>query len=200
MIPFYFKGKQSLMGMQLFLSFDNRKVEVLDVESGRLKIDSESFLVQDNSLSLVWYDDHAIDSEKEDALFYVLIRSNNPLIDDVFKISELSNYSEIYESSFDARKILLERQINEFQNKLYQNVPNPFSSLTTIEFELSKDSQTLLKIYDTNGQLVKSIQGVYKAGKNNIVVRNDELNGNGIYYYQLETESFSSTRKMIFIE
>jgi len=33
-----------------------------------------------------------------------------------------------------------------------------------------------------------------------MIIRSDDLKGNGIYYYQMETETFSSTRKMIVIE
>ncbi|MCK4980947.1 MAG: hypothetical protein KAS62_11165, partial [Candidatus Delongbacteria bacterium] len=41
--------------------------------------------------------------------------------------------------------------------QLYQNYPNPFNPQTTIRFDLQKDDNVVMKIYDTNGRLVKTL-------------------------------------------
>ncbi len=200
MVPFYFKTNESMLGMQLFLEYDSDQYEIANIESGRLKFDSDSYVISNNDISIVWYSDKAIKSEGEDALFYIILKTKQMIDSEIFSLASDGKNSELYEQSFNTRNILLERQVNNFENKLFQNVPNPFSSLTTIDFELSRESDATLNIFDTNGKLIKSFSGKYNSGLNSIIVRNDELNGNGIYYYQLESESFSSTRKMIFIE
>jgi len=72
--------------------------------------------------------------------------------------------------------------------------------LTSIDFELSKTSTVRINVFDPGGRLVLSRSGDYPKGRSSMIIRSDDLKGNGIYYYQMETETFSSTRKMIVIE
>jgi len=55
-------------------------------------------------------------------------------------------------------------------------------------------------IYDMNGKVVKSISNSYAKGNNAVEILPQDLNGSGIYYYHLSAESFTDSRKMIFIE
>ncbi|MCD4819331.1 MAG: right-handed parallel beta-helix repeat-containing protein [Candidatus Cloacimonetes bacterium] len=89
---------------------------------------------------------------------------------------------------------------------LHQNYPNPFNPETTIRFALDYDSIANLAIYNTKGQLVKSLfrgtiekniyQDVLWNGKDN----NDNQVSNGIYFYKLETSRNDFIRKMILMK
>lgn len=201
LVPFYFREGQDIMGLQFFVRFDSDNVKVRSIESGRLQVTEENFFISDNSLALVWHKERAIESSAEDALFYLVVSVDKKSPADLFVLETARNLkSELFDSEFNSRTIVLERQDNEFNNSLYQNVPNPFSGLTTIDFELASKSLVAINIFDPNGKLVLSKSGVYPKGKSSVVIRQDELNGNGIYYYQMETGTFSSTKKMILIE
>ncbi len=89
---------------------------------------------------------------------------------------------------------------------LYQNYPNPFSTSTTISF-LAPGLHRLsnIKIYNIKGQLVRTL---YQMTNNqcqmtNIIWDGKDENGsplsNGIYFYQLKTESYNEIKKMIII-
>ena len=200
LIPFYFREDIEFMGLQIFMNFDD-DLEVIAVESGRLLFDDSNYHIGKNAISFVWHDDRAVTSNSGDALFYLTVRNSDKSLDaEEFSIGDIRLSSEIYTRDLEIRPLALERRESNHQNKLYQNVPNPFSSITNIEFELAHDSEVRLNIFDTNGRLVRMITGNYNAGMNSILLRRDELKGNGIYYYQLESELFSATRKMIFIE
>ncbi|MBL7815888.1 MAG: T9SS type A sorting domain-containing protein [Saprospiraceae bacterium] len=80
---------------------------------------------------------------------------------------------------------------------LYQNQPNPMANETTIGFNLPKDGSARLTITATNGKVVKVINNTYKAGFNSISIQKSDLGANGVYYYRLDTETHSSTKKMI---
>ena len=200
LIPFYLKEDQSISGIQLFLEYDDRSFEVIGLESGRFDVNESDYYIGDDVLSFVWFKERAIQTTAEDALFYITVKSNRKLDADLFSIGNYAKQSELYDHNFNENSIVLERRQNAFQNRLFQNVPNPFNSVTTIDFELAKRENAQIVIYDTNGRLVKHYEGLFKKGINSVIVSYDELNGNGIYYYQLETESFSATRKMILIE
>ncbi len=74
--------------------------------------------------------------------------------------------------------------------KLYYNYPNPFNSSTNIVYNLEKPGFTTLKIYNSMGQLVKTlvnhtqIPGKYIVTWNGTDV-NDKRVPSGQYYFQL---------------
>ena len=89
-------------------------------------------------------------------------------------------------------------------NELYQNYPNPFNSHTAIKFDLI-DKQTVdIYIYNIIGELVRKIEvGEVELGQHVIIwdgkSDSDEKVSSGIYFYQLNTNSFTKTKKMTFL-
>ena len=53
---------------------------------------------------------------------------------------------------------------------------------------------------DVNGKVIKRYEGIYEAGLNQINISKGELNVAGVLYYQLETDKFHATKKMILVE
>lgn len=200
LIPFYFESNQELMGMQLAMNFNHHAIEIIDIESGKMGIAENMTFIGDGQLAISWSKGKSIECNKDDALFYVTVKSTTKLNDDVFNLLSNGLNAEIYDQNLNVFNIDIRRKTQNYENKLFQNVPNPFSSVTTIEFELAHDSQASLTIYDTNGKVVKIINNNFRKGTNSVLLNNNDLNGNGLYYYQLDTEYFSSTRKMILIE
>jgi uncharacterized lipoprotein YddW (UPF0748 family) len=83
---------------------------------------------------------------------------------------------------------------------LGQNYPNPFNSTTTIKFDLCQASKVLLKIYDLSGNIVKTLVNErMEAGSYDIIFDTEEL-PSGFYLYQIQTEKFIQTKKMILLK
>ena len=83
---------------------------------------------------------------------------------------------------------------------LYQNYPNPFNPFTTIEYELPNTSTVELSIFNLLGQKVVSlISKKQHAGK--YAVNWDGYGfSSGLYIYQLKTETFMQSKKMLLIK
>lgn len=80
---------------------------------------------------------------------------------------------------------------------LSQNYPNPMQNGTVIEFSVGKTSHVQLSVFDLSGKKVLiPINEYYPAGDFEISIQKNQLK-EGIYFYRLETKSFSSTKKMI---
>jgi hypothetical protein len=83
---------------------------------------------------------------------------------------------------------------------LEQNYPNPFNSVTTINWQLAKNSKVTLKVIDIVGRTVATLvdgqrsQGKYETRFNAAILPK------GIYFYQLKAGEFMQTRKMILLE
>ncbi|ACF14824.1 hypothetical protein Ctha_2374 [Chloroherpeton thalassium ATCC 35110] len=85
------------------------------------------------------------------------------------------------------------------QYELQQNYPNPFNPSTTIAFTMKKASQATLQIYDLLGRVVfrKQINAV--QGLNAFQFNAAGLSS-GVYFYQLRTDGFSDTKKMMLLK
>ena len=96
------------------------------------------------------------------------------------------------------------------QNLLLQNYPNPFNPETWIPYQLSENSPVSVSIYDTTGQLIRTLSlGIQSAGFYNSRERAAYWDGrnalgervaSGIYFYQLTTPSFQQTRRLVIVK
>ena len=96
------------------------------------------------------------------------------------------------------------------ETALLPNYPNPFNPETWIPFRLAKDADVSLRIYDTTGSLVRTIElghhhaavyetkgkAAYWDGRNNF----GEQVASGVYFYSLSTDDYSETRKMLILK
>ncbi len=89
---------------------------------------------------------------------------------------------------------------NEIMEKdflILQNYPNPFNPSTTIEFNLPKDSDIKLTVYDMLGQQVATLhKGFLNAGDRK-VQWDAEGFASGLYICRLQASEFTRTIKML---
>lgn len=85
---------------------------------------------------------------------------------------------------------------------LKQNYPNPFNPVTTIEFNLPKQSLVSLKIYDISGKEIESeISKLYLNPGNYKVNFNGADYPSGVYFYSIIIDNkIISSKKMILIK
>lgn len=83
---------------------------------------------------------------------------------------------------------------------LYQNFPNPFNPVTKIEFDLSKKGAVKLTVYDILGKKIKSIVDSDLSGGRYVYEFDGSNLSSGIYFYTLDTEIFSQTKRMLLIK
>ena len=91
------------------------------------------------------------------------------------------------------------------QYSLHQNYPNPFNPVTTIQYELPKDSFVNIHIYDLNGRLVNTLISQiqapgYKAINWNGVDSNGKTVSAGLYLYEIQAGDFRQVRKMVLLK
>ncbi|MBN2790776.1 MAG: peptidylprolyl isomerase [Candidatus Delongbacteria bacterium] len=88
--------------------------------------------------------------------------------------------------------------INNYE--LYQNYPNPFNPVTEITFSIDKTQDVKLSVYNLSGQLVSDlVNRKLDKGLHKIKFNANELNS-GIYFYKLECDGISETKKMLLVK
>ena len=83
------------------------------------------------------------------------------------------------------------------QTELFGNYPNPFNPTTIINFNVKEDEQAVLTIFNTKGQSImkKTFEpGFYDYNWNAVSYPS------GVYFYKLETESLTTTKKMLLLK
>lgn len=91
------------------------------------------------------------------------------------------------------------------ETALFDNYPNPFNPNTTISFNLKQASNVKLSIYNVKGQLVNTLVNDNMTSGKHAVSWNGKNTNNksvtsGVYFYKLETNSYSSAKKMMLIK
>jgi len=86
---------------------------------------------------------------------------------------------------------------NEFA--LSQNYPNPFNPTTKIHFQVPKTGLVTLKVYDVLGREVTTLLNEVKQPGTYEIEWNASALASGIYFYQLQSGSFTDVKKMILI-
>jgi len=87
---------------------------------------------------------------------------------------------------------------------LYQNSPNPFNPVTRIKFDLSKNANIRLTVFDIIGRKVETmIDNVFlQAGRYSVDFYGSNL-ASGIYFYTMEYKDntyFKSSKKMVLLK
>jgi len=88
---------------------------------------------------------------------------------------------------------------------LEQNYPNPFNPETRIKYSLPEPGYVTLRIFDVHGQLIRTLQDANQpAGRyERIWDGNNEYSNkvsSGVYFYRLQSNSFTQVRKMILLK
>ncbi|MFY9310394.1 MAG: T9SS type A sorting domain-containing protein [Bacteroidia bacterium] len=92
---------------------------------------------------------------------------------------------------------------NAFVNgvKVAQNSPNPFSNVTTVNYELQKSANVAFEVYDLTGKKVaEQTEGNQVAGRHALKFNADQLPA-GVYYYSLVVnKAAANVMKMVVIK
>lgn len=206
-VPVRAPQDEPVYGYQFSMNFDTDMLALAEVEYG---------LAQENSLGLYdadqglitasWYDEELMADGGTAGglvlftLVFDVVGSAKTTLSEVLEVNSSVTLAEAY--SRDGR--LLDVSLNFAQGEssrapfhLYQNRPNPFRQGTIIGFDLPQAGEAALHIFDLNGRLLKTYEGDYAAGYNEIRLERDELPAAGVFYYRLQVNGQVATRKMI---
>ncbi|MBS1492917.1 MAG: T9SS type A sorting domain-containing protein [Bacteroidetes bacterium] len=133
-----------------------------------------------------------------------LIARGSSNLNSVTKLKELTNLTKkIYYQAIEGFESYYVEPAPELPThfKLYQNYPNPFNPVTTIKYEVKMLWKVKIQLYDTRGELLRTLvneekpQGVYE-------VKFDASNlPSGIYFIKMTSaQGFESSKKMVIIK
>jgi len=86
-----------------------------------------------------------------------------------------------------------------------QNYPNPFNPSTSIEYSIPKSSHVVLKIYNINGQEIRTLVEEFQSSNTYLISwngrnENQQLMPSGIYFANIVAGSFTKTIRLILVK
>jgi hypothetical protein len=82
---------------------------------------------------------------------------------------------------------------------LKQNYPNPFNPVTTIEYQLPSAAVVKLKVFDILGRIVSVLQEGYQHAGTYVISFDATGLPSAVLFYQLETDRYAQTKRMMVI-
>jgi len=87
---------------------------------------------------------------------------------------------------------------------LYNNYPNPFNPITTIEFAIPERELVTIAVFDMLGNKIKTlVVQEMEPGLNSVTWDSKDDTGiivsSGVYFYSIQAGQYNQTRKMILL-
>lgn len=83
---------------------------------------------------------------------------------------------------------------------IYQNFPNPFNPVTNIRYDVRKQSEVILKVYDITGKEIKTLVNQVQTPGTYQVTFEGQNYSSGVYIFSLQTEYFKSSIRGLLIK
>ncbi len=118
-------------------------------------------------------------------------------------IDELDNvqfFNNIVTWMTDETVVEVESETTSGQIWLAQNFPNPFNPVTTIQFNLPRQTEVSLKIFNPAGQEIETLlSDRLEAGPHTAEWQANRLSS-GVYLYRLEVGNYVITKKLVLLK
>ncbi len=200
---------EKLQGYQFTLDFNAKLLQLLDFQPGELpNLNTQNFGIskmETGLFSTSWNSQGSNVAKGKLKMFTLKFKAlrTSDLVT-ALSLAEKPTPSEAYNKAGEQLQVLLNlRDLNggtgapKSNYALYQNYPNPFAERTQIGFTLPSAMLATISVFDLSGRLVYRNQSNFEKGYNEVEIRRDMLNTNGILFYQLETDSFTETKRMV---
>ncbi|MCB9290107.1 MAG: T9SS type A sorting domain-containing protein [Lewinellaceae bacterium] len=187
-----------ILGLQAALRFDTKAVSVGQVigEAVGDQYFNRQYL-EDGRLILSWNTPAAAHTDA--ALMSIHLRARKACrLSEVASLDENLLAAEAYDENYQKIGLHLDWEERPARGPGLYNWPNPFHTKTTIRFEAAEAGPGRLELYHLNGALVKSIEGFYTEGVQQIEVSAAELPAPGVYICKLQFGGQSWAQKLVF--
>jgi hypothetical protein len=198
-IPIISTSNQALQGIQFTL--DATGLEFVGVKSNACTIDDDAYFMIKDRITLSWYALEDVVVNEGDVLFTIMARATKP----GSLMQSLDLNSTITEAELYDRQDVLYRPVLKITTseqlgiQLLPAVPNPFAGVTLMPFYLQASAEVIMTVSSVDGKVLisETMQGV--AGRNEFLVRADQIAASGILVISLQAGDEVQYQKVMLI-
>ena len=181
------------------LAFSGIEKSILDIHEEHISI------LDDGLLRLSWAANHPFQVRKGDILFTLIMKAEkNSSISDAIREAPEFLVAEIYsdDKAKPVKLVFEDKNINHDQNiGSIEVAPNPFRQETNLRFEIYKDSNIQLDIFDAAGKAVYHYSAFLEAGEYSQAISSAGMNDvSGVLYCRIICGKEITMKKIISLE
>ncbi|WP_235296393.1 SdrD B-like domain-containing protein [Portibacter marinus] len=207
-IPFYGDSIKNIAGYQFTMSIDPAVATIQEVTGLTHGISDSNFgkrFLEKGFLACSWENAVGLEMNGDEALFGItLVAQEDIMLSEIISLNSVITTKEAYTSEGELRDINLTLRDGTIHGvgkpKLFQNEPNPWIRNTVISFSLPEAMRARLRVFNAAGKLIVDHEADYEPGIHKYDVNAGEFGALGVYYYELITDGYKMTKKMVFIQ
>ncbi|MCX6270147.1 MAG: hypothetical protein NTU44_02825 [Bacteroidetes bacterium] len=194
-LPFLVNKDVVVGSVSLVLTYPSDYLELLDVKMKTPAATEEMIYTKANGqLRIGWYSLSPFSVDQGEPLLSLSLRAaDRPLTGNLEITAEAnSEVAERYGKILPDFVLYTPKLVSEEQPETYflgQNYPNPFNQNTEISFYLPDDAWVNLNLFNSTGQLIKSLLTGWQAAGYHKVMVNAGSMASGTYPYRLEIKN-----------
>ncbi len=185
----------SLYGVQLSVDFDQTNLEFV----GLSEMKGLMSKVEDNSISMSWFQASLIQDQPIQIIFEA--KQAGTLSENI-ELNDASISNTIVDAGFNEKDYFLNFQDGPIASEslmVYQNVPNPFNEMTTLNWFQADQGVTAIEVFSANGQILYRNELPYEKGLNKLELQTSDIDQSGLLYYRISNDQQAITQRMIAI-
>jgi len=194
---------QNINAWQFSFLYEKSKLEFLDLEKME-NVHYGTSVLEEGAITFTWTrNENTLLEGKPKWIELQFLAKENINLRDVLNISSRYTTAVAYDDLEVEYKVQLQftnstnNEAGAFQ--LFENIPNPFTETTLINFYLPKEDNVEILIYDNTGRLLKTYNVLAGKGNQNFTVKAKDIGSSGLLYYRLRTSEFEESGKMILL-
>ncbi|MFT7606434.1 MAG: hypothetical protein ACI8VT_004037, partial [Saprospiraceae bacterium] len=207
-VPIRASDFTNVLGFQYSLQYDPAALEFAGIGESRLpffSLDNFGFnFTNQGILTCSWNTVNEVSANPGEVLFELKFKvKSKGRLSDFLNLNSAYTTAEFYQQGNKISNLDLQFKTSPkvaLAFELFQNRPNPFKAETIIGFSLKESAETIFSIFNASGKLIFQSKGNYPEGYHEISISKDQLEGNGMYFYQLKTSGGNAQRKMVMVE
>ncbi|MEM9886399.1 MAG: T9SS type A sorting domain-containing protein [Bacteroidota bacterium] len=212
-------GFEKIVGMQFSMAWEEAFLRPIGVENFGLDgLNSDKFGIFEEQVSIQWSDPSAtfagVSLADSTVIFSMQFRAleqadsamihitDSPALIEFFNSDDIilevqtdSSFVKIIDDSMTSTTTI--QQDTPLQ--LHHNSPNPFTENTIIQIDAAHSQETDLRIFDQTGIEIQTLNLRLNRGANFIELNSSLFPESGIYYYQLLTDYYAKTKKLVVV-
>jgi hypothetical protein len=200
-VSFTAEDFNNVRGAQMTLNLNG--LNFAGVVAGAMDVTAENFgLVRDGIVTMSWNNANGLNVADGAVLFTLKLNAAvNGKLSNLMSAGSQVTAAEAYTTeglNVNGLNVTF-RGADEVVFELFQNEPNPFAEKTVVGFNLPEAGEYTLTVYDVTGRVINTVKGQGQKGYNKEVLNSTELSA-GVMYYQLDSNNFTATKKMIVVK
>lgn len=192
----------NIQGLQFTLESRHPDLEIIRVVPMLLGEDHMGQLQQGQVRTFSWNRQPGTQI-REAGLFLVTVQAHATVrLREALALTSSYTKAEAYNTFDELLRVELDWQsagVGTSPFDLLDLAPNPFREQVLFRFSLPQAQPVTLRVWDTRGRLVHQVNWTADAGLNDQVLQADDLPGDGLYFFRLQSASGSREGQMVLV-